>query len=392
VTRILGFADLHLKYGSPYDREPGDRLADQVKVGQRIVGIAREFDCGLMVNAGDTFEGPTVQPEEYEAYTCSIGQWEGDIVSILGNGRHDAAKRGVTAAEVLEHAATIVRPQVVMTGDIVDDSNVAIACLPWCPVDRLVAARGGGERADVNREAAALLIDAARELREECTARFPDLPAILLGHWSVEGGVTATGAETISFAEPILPLADLEALEFAAVFMGHVHKPQNLSNVSPFRSMPIIVPGSPMPLSFGEHGEHGVWIFDTETGAAEFVPIESRMFSEIEYDAGDWPHIEFAEAMCMDAIVKLTYTATAEQARKIDRRKLRDALYEAGAWKVFSIDAIVARETRARVEGVDETLDEMAALNLYFDAQKIPGPTATQMRARTQRYLEDLGA
>jgi len=392
VTRILCFADLHLKYGSPYDREPGDRLEDQVKVGQRIVEIARERECSLILNAGDTYEGPIVQPEEYAAYARSIGEWHGEILAVLGNGRHDSAKRSVTAPEVIDKANTITTPCVAQA------ANCAIACLPWCPVDRLVATRGGGERADINREAAAHLISIAQDLRAECSEKFPDLPAILLAHWSVEGGVTATGVEAINFAEPIIPRADIEAMDWSASFFGHVHAAQELLTVM---GGPIVIPGSPLPLSFGEPGEHGVWIFDTETGAAEFVPIESRPLVTVEIPLDQFPDddpwtllAEYGDDApdITDAIVKVRYTATAEQAKRIDHRKLRDALYEAGAHKVFAIEPIVERETRARVEGVTETLGEMEALDAYIEAQVIDAKTAGAMRKRTSRYLSEVGA
>jgi DNA repair exonuclease SbcCD nuclease subunit len=387
MPRVLTFADLHLKHGSGYDREPGDRLEDQVAVGQRIVEIARERDCSLILNAGDTYHGPTVVPEEYDAYTRIFGDCEIPVYTIRGNGSHDLSKRTISAPAVVERSRYFTHP------DIVKVAGVAVAFLPGQSVDRLVAARPGVERAAINQEAAAHLISIARGLKEDCERIAPGQPHILLGHWSVEGGVTATGAETITFAEPILPLADLEAMHWAAVFMGHVHKPQVLSGESlPYPGAtgnPIIIPGSPLPLSFGEPGYHGVWIFDTETGAAEFVPILSRMFSEIEYDPDDWPHIEFAEAMTIDAIVKLTYTATAEQAKRIDHRKLRDALYAAGAHKVWQIEAVVERETRARVEGVDENLGEAAALDLYIEAQSIDVAMAERMRERTTAYIEE---
>jgi len=91
-----------LRFPHPFTSEPGDRLEDQVKVGQRIVEIARERGCSLILNAGDTFEGPVVQPEEYDAFLriftdaeCPLG------IAITGNGRHDAAKRAITAPDIV---------------------------------------------------------------------------------------------------------------------------------------------------------------------------------------------------------------------------------------------------------------------------------------------------
>ena len=136
---------------------------------------------------------------------------------------------------------------------------------------------------------------------------------------------------------------------------------------------------------------------------AEFVPIESRAFVEIEsgsvFQVADV--VDFCSGVgegwmwgppVEGAIVKLRYTATAEQAKRIDHRKLRDALYAAGAHKVYSIEANVERETRARVEGVDENLAEAAALDLYIEAHFIDVAMAERMRERTGRYLQEVGS
>ena len=396
--KLLVFADLHLKHGSPYDREPGDRLEDQVKVGQRIVEIARERSCGLMVNGGDTLDGATVQTEAYAAFHRIFGDCEIPIVAVVGNNTHDAGRRKVKAPEI---AALMSGMDVAVTPTIFERAGVAVACLPSCSISHLVAVRGGGDRAALNQEASDHLISAARGLREDCRRMYPDLPAILLGHWSVEGGVTATGVEALTFAEPILPLADIDAMQWAASFFGHVHKPQNLTDHSnptvqePWS--PIVIPGSPLPLSFGEAGDHGVWIFDTETGAAEFVPIESRAFvawdtpypPELNEDLTENLLDQFDAAELEGAIVKLRYSATAEQAKRIDHRKLRDALYAAGASKVYAIEATVERETRARVE-ISDKLGELEALDLFLAAQEIEGPTAAAARERIARYLEAL--
>ena len=101
--------------------------------------------------------------------------------------------------------------------------------------------------------------------------------------------------------------------------------------------------------------------------------------------------IEFAEAMTIDAIVKLRYTATAEQAKRIDHRKIRDALYAAGAHKVYKIEATVERETRARVE-ISDKLGELEALDLYLASQGVEEPMAGRVRERIGRYLQEVGS
>ena len=381
--KLLLFSDLHLGAGADLGRNPGDRLEDQVSVGKRIVEIAHEHECSLILNGGDTFEGPTVQPEEYDAYQRIFGPCELPIFSVRGNGKHDASKRLVSAPAVVAGSRYFTHPEVAFWRDI------ALAFLPSQSVSHLVAARNGGERADINREASALLIDIARGLKQDCEKLVPGAPHILLGHWPVEGAVTATGIEALTFAEPILPVDDLEAMEWAAVFCGHVHKPQELGCCN------TIIPGSPLPLNFGEPGDHGCWIFDADTGEAEFVPIESRPLVELDWDHGFDPAV-YHEILAGDfstqdkvpgAILKVRYRATAAD-EKIDHRKLTEALYAAGAHNVWRIEAQVERETRARVEAVREDLDELAALDLWIEAQSIPAEMAERMRERTRAYLE----
>ena len=383
--KLLVIADPQYGAGADLGPQPWDRLADQDAVGVRAAEIAHEHGVDAVLFAGDIGERRKPVPRENVAIASFFRRFAPiPVLAIPGN--HDIAEiDGPCSLDVFApEFITLAR-----TAQVIEIGGAAVACLPHTSVARLVASQGGGDRADINRLASGLLISAAKGLRAECAERFPDLPPLLLGHWGIEGAATESGIEITQLTEPWLPLADLEALGFALVAFGHIHPPKLLSALT---APPVISIGAPMQLKFGEHGERGVWIFDTETGATEFVPILSRMFSEIEYDPDEWPHIEFAEAMCMDAIVKVSLHVTAEQNKRIDRRKLTAALYEAGAWKVMPIIPDVERETRARVEGVDETLDEMEALDAYIKAQGVDAAMAERMRVHTRRYLQDVGS
>ncbi len=89
------------------------------------------------------------------------------------------------------------------------------------------------------------------------------------------------------------------------------------------------------------------------------------------------------------AIVKLRYTATAEQAKRIDQRKLRDALYAAGAHKVFAIEAVVERETRARDRSLDTSLTELEALDRWMEADGQPPAMQARMRETLATWIEE---
>jgi hypothetical protein len=73
----------------------------------------------------------------------------------------------------------------------------------------------------------------------------------------------------------------------------------------------------------------------------------------------------------VDAVVRVRYTATEEQARRIDHAEITRALYDAGAHKVYAIQPTIERENRARVDGVDEDIAPLAAVDAWCDANEI---------------------
>jgi hypothetical protein len=63
-------------------------------------------------------------------------------------------------------------------------------------------------------------------------------------------------------------------------------------------------------------------------------------------------------------------------------------LADAGAHKVFGgIQWLPMRETRARAEGLDESLNPLGAVDLWIIAQGLNGWEAASLRELTEAYL-----
>jgi exonuclease SbcD len=390
--KLLCTGDLHLGAGSDYGRAPGERLDEQAEVWQQIRRLAQQHDVQAILFAGDAFERRRPTPDELIAFHRELGYL--DVVAIAGN--HDVANADLASGiEVFEggNFFSVYRQPGIHT-----DFGVEIACLPWTPVARLVAANGGGDRDELHARAAELLLDTARDLRSQCAS---GRPSILLLHWSVSGASLPTGLPTDTLREPVLPLLELEELGFDAIVMGHIHKAQVLRDRET-GPCPIFYVGSPMPLNFGEASvDHGVWILDTDQRDVEFVPIESRPFVTLDLDGLSLSTSGVNGVyLCFDAeadgiegaIVKVRYEATADEARRIDHAQIRQALLDAGAHRVYSIEPTIERPQRARVEGLDEGLSPVAALMAYVDANEIDQAQALPIFERTGRYLEAAGA
>lgn len=392
MTKLLCTGDLHIGAGAEYGRAPGDRLQVQEQVWRDILELAVDEAVDGILFAGDAFEGPTPTSEHYDAFLRPIREVLQDRIPILavsGNGKHDSAMRTTNALAVFNGYGIDVHAR----PEVVDFAGCAVACLPWVSPARLVAHLGADvARDEVHAQAGELLVDVAAALKAELKVNHPGRPAILLGHWSVSGASLPHGLPVDQLREPVIPIEGLDELGYDHIVLGHIHRPQTVGE----RGFYV---GSPMPLNFGEeHVGHGVSILhvgeheEIDFPGADYREIDSPRFVTLDYDWTQTSDLDaIVERVHADevegAIVRLRYRATAEQQRRIDVGEMRRLLLEGGAAVVKIVPDIV-REQRARVEGVDETLDELAALDLYLEASDVEATLAGRMRDRTRDYLQ----
>lgn len=402
--KLLCTADWHVGSGREFgygDTGPGSRLHDQEQVLERIVDVAIEENVDAVLFAGDLWHRPRPAPWEIAAVQRPLSKLNGEIPFFAINGnRHDFVNAELEMA--LEVAG--LGWQVSRRPEVIRWPEVSIATLPWTPPARLVAARGGGDRDVVHADVAELLLDTARGLRADCPSH---VPAVLLAHWSISGASTPSGIETDQFREPVLDLHGVAELGFDAVVLGHVHRAQVL-----WRGPDVFYVGSPAIVNFGEveppnvepGSWHGVSILDVESSLVRHrhVPIADRPFVTVDVDLTTERHEEIglsetetvlaaaATHELGEAVIRLRYTASGEQAKRIDHEAIRRALLEAGVHRIYAIQAEIIREDRARVAGVDESMDELEALQMYVSAQGMRHEMAEQVGERTARYLQEL--
>lgn len=125
---------------------------------------------------------------------------------------------------------------------------------------------------------------------------------------------------------------------------------------------------------------------------ARFVPLESRRFVTIEINEVDgYPLTDSDEWASLDgAIARAKYTATREQAARIDNTVIARALLDAGAFRAEVVPTILP-EQRARVV-VDEHADVGDAVGLYLAALDVDDETRAAMRGRHDLYADEVGA
>lgn len=391
--RFLCVGDQHFDAGSGYGREPGDRLADQEAVWEATLGLAVDHEVDAILHAGDAFHFRRPTPAALLAFQRPLQAFvaEHQIPILAVNGNHDVEHgERPSALSLFERELDLHAQPGIWQVPGLWKHPVTVVTLPWAPgVNRLMAALDGGDRDETHDLGAQLLLKTAADLRAQV-----DGPAVLLLHWSISGASTPTGILTDEFSEVVIPLEGLEALGFDAIVAGHIHKPQVLGGelVGGMTGRTLFYVGSPAPVDFGEsQSEHGCWLLDTARWTAEFLPIESRPFVTLDYDPErdvfNGPPVFDADRPYEGAVVRVRYEADEEQARRVDHARLTSDLYEAGAHKVWQIEARVERASRARVE-VAEDLTPLAAFDLWQEANDVAPELADAARARLAEHLE----
>jgi exonuclease SbcD len=369
-VRVLFTADLQLgcgaDLGSGSDYGPGSRFVDQEAALNQIADLAAEEQCELVCILGDIFEYASPKPFAilaFQSFVRKLRDNGANVLCILGN--HDVKSAALPPALAIfgeTGVAVALGPSLYPVGDVV------VATLPWTPIARLVADRPTEDRDSLNEVAAAALVESAHLLGARCRDEHPNKTAILVGHWSVSGATLPTGLPTEMLREPVLSQDGLASAGFDLIALGHIHLAAVLRE-----DPPTFYCGSPLVCSWGEtNDQHGVWIYDS-AGALKFVPLTDRRFITLDFDLTDWGDIPEWDTLIPpepyeDANVRVRYRCDEEMARRIDESEIRRYLIGEGALKVV-FRPTVERKVRARVEAMDESLDETEALNLWIASQ-----------------------
>lgn len=375
--KILAFGDAQLGAHG--------RLDDQREVMERIARLAVDRHVDLVLDGGDTLEGGEVKPEHLRVFADFVATLRDagiPVVAVQGNGRHDR-HRGSEGLDIFREIPGVT---VASTPDVYRFDGCTVAAMPWVSPARLQATYGSAaNRDEVNAHVAELLVGVAQDLNEDCRRVGPDLPAVLLTHFAISGASLPTGLPVDMLREPVLPLAELEALGFGAIVASHIHRPQLLTGE--LGGGPVFFTGSPMAHDFGEAGfEHGVWILDDMR--PEFVAMESRALVTLDIDPDEFrdPDAAWCPENVDGALVRVRYTATTEQVRHLDLAAIRAQLHATGAHAV-QVDAHIVRADRARVEGLDDSMSELDAVDEWVRVNEIDELVAGLMVEKTREYL-----
>jgi DNA repair protein SbcD/Mre11 len=252
-----------------------------------------------------------------------------------------------------------------------------------------------------------IMMDNIRALAEQARRR-PEIPAVLVGHFSVNEASHGSEQNIMIGRDATIPRSVLADPAWRYVALGHIHKHQSLNfDAQP----PVIYSGSIERVDFGEEhepkgfvvaelsGEPTTWRFlrRYRRGARPFITIRADVRNETDptsavVDAiqrqaaalpgrtgsGSSQGDQWAEADdtgpvggFSEAVVRVIVNLRQEQEPLLLDREVKQALE--GAYFVASLQKEVERSERQRLGGVSvETLAPVELLARYLEVKQTP--------------------
>ncbi|HER39914.1 MAG TPA: exonuclease subunit SbcD, partial [Salinimicrobium catena] len=210
------------------------------------------------------------------------------------------------------------------------EPELLIAALPFLRDSDLRSATDGityDDRLEATRNG---IQNCFLEAAEICRSKFPNLPALAMGHLFAAGIETSESERDIQLGNQ----AAFEASRFGDYFryiaLGHIHKPQRVS-----AAVPTFYSGSPLPLSFSERKDRKrVLLIDTELGW-EPRNIEVPAFRSLLKISGNLEEIQF----------KLQDLSEKKELESLIEVELVEDQYD--ALKLYNLDELVSNFDKA---------------------------------------------
>ncbi len=423
--RLLHTADIHLGYETHgrLDPETGlnTRLQDFARCFRFMAERAVQEDVDAFLFCGDAYRTADPTPTQQKLFAESLKPVTDagiPVVMTIGNHDHPVSFGKASAVDIFGFLTGNVhifrRPTACAPGteygSIETKSGpLQLLALPW-PIRSLVLskeAHRGKTPEQIRTFIEGLYAD---YVRQHAAALDPALPAVLAGHFTVQGAEVSGSERTSLIAhEPKFTVGQLAHPKLDYVALGHIHKFQDRNREAFERGdgPPVVYSSSIERISFKEHdAQKGFVIVDIEPdgeGAKRttyrFVETPARRFIPVEVDAraAEDPTGTILGRIRLedirDAVVRVRYRVDEQQAPLVDQRALRDALQD--AYAVAAIERVVDPAERKRTTTVQKDASLADAMAQYVAQHEKLAPLRDDLVAaalEVEREVDGLGA
>ncbi len=402
MIRLLHLADTHLGVESYGRLDPAtglsSRLGDFLAVLDQVVDHAVAHRVDVVVFAGDAYKTRDPSPTHQREFARRIRRLcLAGIPCFLLVGNHDLPN-AQSRAHTTEIFDTLGVPGVTVARQIAThrletaSGPLQVVSLPWVTRGGMLS-REEAKGHSLEELNALLVRKVAGALAIEMDGLDPAIPAILVGHGTVEGAVYGSEKSVMLGQDVILPVSLFACRRLAYVALGHIHKFQVLA-----QNPPVVYSGSLERIDFGEENEDKGFVdvtlpdFAGESGGEAsftFVPVTARRFLTIQVTVshGD-PTGQVLEAIAANdvsgAVVRvLVHNATDIPLREADvRQALKDSHFVAAVAQ----DTKPRRRRQLPGSGAGGLLPR-DALATYLEARDTPPERRELLLARADLLL-----
>jgi exonuclease SbcD len=399
--KLLHFADLHLgveNYGS-LNPSTGlsTRVDDFLHAFDTIIDVAIAEEVDAVLFAGDAFKNRDPSPTLQRMFARRIRRLaEAQIPTILLTGNHDlpSIMARATAIDIYQalgipniHIARTIGQMNIRTRS----GPLQVVTLPWVPRNTILT-HEALRTLPADEQLLKFSEAIAAGINQRADELNPEVPSVLLGHFSLEGAKLGSEQSIMLGAEVVLTPAEISADSFTYVALGHIHGHQRLG-IKP----PIVYAGSVERVDFGEAREtKGFVMVEIERGMDgqwearwNFRPLPTRPFLSLEVEAANESPMEKIQQLIErrtpdieGAIVRMIIKIAAEREDEIRVDEIRRWLLNAGATWVAYVRREADAPNRARVDINDEdALIPEKMLERWLSERDIPVDLRERIKA-----------
>lgn len=263
------------------------------------------------------------------------------VIVLRGTPNHDGREFFLALSDYCKQFSNV---SIIMEPAIVHTEFMNVACIPGFDVGYFRAKFAGLSREEENEAFSAELDHICMGLRAVCSE---GLPTALMAHYTVPGCNMESGQNTyMQKFEPVLAPESLHAAGYDLVCLGHIHRPQKLSNVPN-----AFYAGAINALNFNDEGqERGFYIHEYEGQghiASRFIETPYRKFCTIKLDADDIRQINHGAldmiaaakwaGKVKDKVVRVFYSSTEEDKKALNKSALEKKILNDGAFMLWDI-------------------------------------------------------
>ena len=345
--KILHFADAHIDSYSGGRIDPTNGLPyhtnDFLKSLDEIIDTAISERADLVLFAGDAYRSPIPVPtfqREWQRRIVRLSAAHIPLLMIPGN--HDISPNTFRASS-LQELDTLPVPYLhyaakgihLFTPEELDGVPVQVLAVPWMPIS-LLAAKDETNSLTPEERAARMENEITVRVRRALEQCDPDLPVILLAHYSVPGSNYPSGQTAETGRDVSLSRSLVCDPAFSYTALGHIHLYQDLNEGS---QPPVIYPGSIERVDYGEYKEKKGFIIAEVSNhhtEYEFRKLHTRRMYNLscEIKAAETMQQELLDILpspeeARGAMIKLEFSYPHEWESMLNEKELRERVREA---------------------------------------------------------------